>query len=64
MPSFWDEHKATERARRDAWLDVEPTLCSMCHTVKRGVLLGSCPECFAIWEDEHGTATPPDGARP
>lgn len=64
MPSFWDELAKTERERLDAWQDVEPALCTDCDTVKRGVLFGCCPECFATWEDEHGATAPPDGAQP
>lgn len=48
--SFWDQHEATEAARSAEWLDVEPDECSVCHEVKRGVLLGICTECFAAWE--------------
>ena len=48
---FWDEWAASEQARLDEWLDVEPARCATCQETKRGVLLGVCPDCFAAHEE-------------
>lgn len=55
MTSFWAVLKETERVRLDAYLDVEPALCSLCHEVKRGVLLGVCEACLEAHDDGRGT---------
>jgi hypothetical protein len=58
---FWEkqaakaaECKAAEaaerQAHRDAWLDVEPALCTVCDEIRRGVLLGICSPCLEAWE--------------
>lgn len=50
--TFWEQHAQAEQVQRDEWKDVVPALCAYCGAVKRGVLLGVCPDCTP--EVQHG----------